>query len=208
VAQHPARASAVQLAFAVPVCYNMGTPLRAEFMSTEYPVVFSAEQIQQRVRELGDRISEDFHGRRLLCLVVLRGGFFFAADLIRNIHDVDVELEFVKLTSYAGPDSHGHVRLQGQLPKVSGYDVLVIEDLVDTGLTLANLHEAVLAQGPRSLSYAIVVDKKARREIPFECEYVCFDAEEAQFFVGYGMDDDGLGRNLPFIGIKEPARKE
>jgi hypoxanthine phosphoribosyltransferase len=174
-------------------------------MSAEYPVVFTAEQIQERVRELAERISADFRGRRLLCLVVLRGGFFFASDLIRHIRDVDVELEFVKLYSYAGPDSHGHVRFQGQIPKVAGYDVLVIEDLVDTGLTLASLHEGILGQGPRSLSYAIVVDKKARREIPFECEYVCFDASEDQYFVGYGMDDEGLGRNLPYIGVKETA---
>jgi len=172
-------------------------------MTKDYKVLFTSEQIQQRVQELAARISEDFKGKRLLCLVVLRGGFFFAADLIRHIEGVEVELEFVKLYSYSGPNSSGRVRMQGQMPKVAGYDVLVIEDLVDTGLTLSQLHEAILSQGPRSLRYAIVVDKKARREIAFECEYVCFDATEDQFLVGYGMDDNGHGRTLPYIGIAD-----
>lgn len=165
-----------------------------------YNVVFTAEQIQARVRELSVRISVDYAGKRLLCLVVLRGGFFFAADLIRGIEGVNLELEFVKLESYVGQSSSGRLRFHGQLPRVSGYDVLVIEDLVDTGLTLANLHEALKAQGPRSLRYAIVVDKKARREIPFECEYVCFDVDADKFLVGYGMDDNDKGRTLPYIG--------
>ena len=131
---------------------------------------------------------------------MLRGGFFFAADLIRNIEGVQVEMDFVKLQSYAGNSSQGRVRSKEQLPRVAGYDVLFIEDLVDTGLTLANLHEALKAQGPRSLRYAIVVDKKARRKIPFECEYVAFDVSSDDFLVGYGMDDSDKGRNLPYIG--------
>lgn len=165
-----------------------------------YPVVFSEEQVQARVREVAARVSADYAGKRLLCLVVLRGGFFFAADLIRNIQGVNIELEFVKLESYVGQNSSGRLRFHGQLPRVSGYDVLVIEDLVDTGLTLANLHEALQAQGPHSLRYAIVVDKKARRKIPFECEYVCFDVAADKFLVGYGMDDNNKGRTLPYIG--------
>ncbi|MBX3473831.1 MAG: hypoxanthine phosphoribosyltransferase [Planctomycetes bacterium] len=167
---------------------------------SDYPTVFSAEQIQQRVRDLAQRISTDYAGKRLLCLVVLRGGFFFAADLIRSIEGVQVELDFVRLQSYAGRESQGRLRTKGHLPRVAGYDVLVIEDLVDTGLTLANLHEALRAQGPRSLRYAIVVDKKARRKIPFECEYVAFDVADDTFLVGYGMDDNDKGRNLPYIG--------
>ena len=169
-------------------------------MTEDYSIVFPTEQIQARIRELAARISADYAGRRLLCLVVLRGGFFFAADLIRQLEGVDVQLDFVKLDSYAGQSSSGRLRFHGQLPRVSGYDVLVIEDLVDTGLTLANLHEALLAQGPRSLRYAIVVDKKARRKIPFECEYVCFDVDADKFLVGYGMDDEDKGRTLPYIG--------
>ncbi len=169
-------------------------------MTNEYPVVFSSEQIQSRVSELAARISADYAGRRLMCLVVLRGGFFFAADLIRQLKGVNVELEFIKLKSYVGQSPSGRLQIHGQFPRISGYEVLVIEDLVDTGLTLANLHEAVKAQGPRSLRYAIVVDKKARRQIPFECEYVCFDVDADKFLVGYGMDDNNKGRTLPYIG--------
>jgi hypoxanthine phosphoribosyltransferase len=170
-------------------------------MSAPYEILFDAETVQRRVAELADQISARFRGRKLLCLVVLRGGFFFGADLIRHLQAVDVELEFVKLGSYAGRETSGRLVVSGPIPRVSGYDVLVIEDLVDTGLTLSNLHEALLAQGPRSLQYAIVVDKKARRKIAFECEYVAFDVATDQFLVGYGMDDENRGRTLPYIGI-------
>lgn len=170
---------------------------------SDYKVLFDAETIRARVGEVAARISADYAGRRLLCLVVLRGGFFFASDLIRALEGVEVELEFVKIDSYAGHQSSGRLRIHGQFPRVSGYDVLVIEDLVDTGLTLASLDEGLRAQGPRSLRYAIVVDKKARRQIPFECEYVCFDVEAEKFLVGYGMDDEDKGRTLPYIGVVE-----
>lgn len=169
-------------------------------MGEEYQVLFDAEAVQQRVGELAAQISADYAGRRLLCLVVLRGGFFFGADLIRNIQGVEIELEFVKMQSYVGRQTSGRVKTAGPLPRVSGYDVLVIEDLVDTGLTLAELHEGLLAQGPHSLRYAIVVDKKAHRKIEFECEYVCFDVDADVFLVGYGMDDNNRGRTLPYIG--------
>lgn len=169
-------------------------------MPDPYPVLFSAEAVQKRVAELAAQISADYAGKRLLCLVVLRGGFFFGADLVRQLKGVEVELEFVKLASYSGRESSGRLLVTGPLPRVSGYDVLVIEDLVDTGLTLSNLHEALLAQGPNSLRYAIVVDKKARRKIPFECEYVAFDVQADTFLVGYGMDDENKGRTLPYIG--------
>ncbi|MCB9932459.1 MAG: hypoxanthine phosphoribosyltransferase [Planctomycetes bacterium] len=169
-------------------------------MTAPYTVLFSAEAVQKRVAELAVQISADYSGKRLLCLVVLRGGFFFGADLVRQLKGVEVELEFVKLASYSGRESSGRLLVTGPLPRVSGYDVLVIEDLVDTGLTLSNLHEALLAQGPNSLRYAIVVDKKARRKIPFECEYVAFDVQADTFLVGYGMDDENKGRTLPYIG--------
>ena|SRR5690606_41314280 len=105
-------------------------------MPDPYPVLFSAEAVQRRVAELAAQISADYAGKRLLCLVVLRGGFFFGADLVRQLKGVEVELEFVKLASYTGRETSGRLLVSGPLPRVSGYDVLVIEDLVDTGLTL------------------------------------------------------------------------
>lgn len=168
-------------------------------MPVKTKVLFSAAQIEKRVGELASKISRDYAGKTLLCLTVLKGGFFFAADLIRRIKGVELELEFVKLQSYAGKRSSGRLEFRGPLPSVAGCEVLVIEDLVDTGLTLASLHEALKAQGPRSLRYAICVDKKARREIPFECEYVAFDVDKDCFLVGYGMDHEGKMRTLPDI---------
>ncbi len=168
-------------------------------MADQYKEVFSKEQIIERVQTLAGEISAKFKGKTLLCVIVLRGGFFFGSDLIRAMKDVHVEVDFVKLESYAG-NCKGSLKIRGQVPRVSGYDVLVIEDLVDTGLTLAELHESLSAQGPRSLQYAVVVDKKAHRKVQFDCEYVCFDTEGKKYLVGYGMDDNGKQRNLPYIG--------
>lgn len=167
--------------------------------SNKNKVLYTAAQIEKRVSELAARISRDYSGKTLLCLTVLKGGFFFAADLIRHLKGLEPELEFIKLQSYAGSRNQGHVEFRGQLPPVSGREVLVIEDLVDTGLTLASLDEALKAQGPRSLKYAVCVDKKAHRKIPFECEYVAFDLSKDCFLVGYGMDHDGKYRTLPEI---------
>jgi len=168
-------------------------------MGNPAETVFSSEDIQRRVAELASEISRYYEGRRLLCLVVLRGGFFFAADLVRGLQNVKVELEFVKLQSYAGTRSSGEVEFRGQLPVVSGRDVLVIEDLIDTGLTLTALHQALKAQGPRSLKYAVAVKKEIESEAEFECEYVAFRVEHSDFLVGYGMDFEGRYRTLPEI---------
>jgi hypoxanthine phosphoribosyltransferase len=161
--------------------------------------LFTRKKIEARVAELAAQIKRDYEGKPILCLTVLKGGFFFAADLIRAISELDVQLEFVTLTSYAGTRSTGRVEFRGQLPRVAGYDVLVIEDLVDTGLTLASLHEQLKAQGPSSLRYAIAVDKKARREVEFTADYIAFDLEKDLFLVGYGMDHEGRYRTLPDI---------
>jgi hypoxanthine phosphoribosyltransferase len=162
-------------------------------------VVFSQAQIAKRLDALAAQITKDYKGKRMLCLVVLRGGFFFAADLIRRIASLEPELDFVRLTSYVGARSAGTPQFRGQLPSCSGYDVLVIEDLVDTGTTLAALHEAIKAQGPRSLKYAVCVDKIARRKVKFDCDYVAFDLDRDTFLVGYGMDIEGKHRTLPDI---------
>lgn len=168
-------------------------------MTGDYKTVFTQEQINERVNAIAAEVSAKFRGKPLLCVIVLRGGFFFGSDLIRAMEDVNVEVDFVKLESYAG-NQQGSLKIRGQVPRVSGYDVLVIEDLVDTGLTLSELHESLSCQGPRSLQYAVVVDKKSHRKVPFECEYVCFDMEGSKYLVGYGMDDNGKQRNLPYIG--------
>jgi hypoxanthine phosphoribosyltransferase len=168
-------------------------------MAATSKVVFSQEQIAKRVDALATQIKKDYKGKRMLCLVVLRGGFFFASDLIRRIASLEPELDFVRLTSYVGAKSSGAPLFRGQLPKCSGYDVLVIEDLVDTGTTLSSLHEAIKAQGPRSLKYAVCVDKRARRKVKFDCDYVAFDFERDTFLLGYGMDIEGKYRTLPEI---------
>jgi hypoxanthine phosphoribosyltransferase len=162
-------------------------------------VLFSQAQIAKRLDALAAQILKDYKGKRMLCLVVLRGGFFFASDLIRRIAALEPELDFVRLTSYVGAKSSGAPLFRGQLPNCSGYDVLVIEDLVDTGTTLSALDEAIRAQGPRSLKYAVCVDKRARRKVKFDCDYVAFDLERDAFLVGYGMDIEGKHRTLPEI---------
>ncbi|HRJ78002.1 MAG: hypoxanthine phosphoribosyltransferase [Planctomycetaceae bacterium] len=167
-------------------------------------VLFTQAQIAQRLDAMAAQILKDYKGKRLLCLVVLRGGFFFAADLIRRIASLDPELDFVRLTSYVGARSGRAPVFRGQLPSCSGYDVLVIEDLVDTGTTLSTLDQAIRAQGPNSLRYAVAVDKKARRQVEFTADYIAFDLERDVFLVGYGMDHEGKFRTLP--DIREAAQ--
>ncbi len=170
-------------------------------MATNQPkkVLYSKAQIAKRLDEMAAQIISDYQSKRVLCLVVLRGGFFFASDLIRRIAELEPEVDFVRLTSYVGARSAGETRFRGQLPTCSGYDVLVIEDLVDTGTTLSSLDEAIKAHGPRSIRYAVAVDKKPRRKVEFKCDYVAFDLDRDAFLVGYGMDYEGKFRTLPDI---------
>jgi len=162
-------------------------------------VVFSPEAIQCRVRELAEQISADFAGQEPIMLGVLKGCFIFLSDLVRQV-DFPLEVDFVRLASYGSSDtSSGRVQLvkAPELP-IKGRPVVVVEDIIDTGVTLKWLVEYLQSMGPSSVHLCVLVDKAERREVEVEVDYVGFKVPGG-FLVGYGLDFDEQYRFLPGI---------
>ena len=159
------------------------------------------KEIKARIQAVADRINHDLADKNPLFLAVLNGAFVFAADLIRA-YEGPCEITFVKLSSYQGTESTGTVKMAEKIPcNITGKDVLIVEDIVDTGLTMDYLLKIVKAQNPRSVKVATCFDKPSRRKINVPVDYVAFEIED-KFIVGYGLDYDGLYRNLPSIYTK------
>lgn len=164
-------------------------------------VLYSEEEIQRKVQELGERISRDFEGRNLLVICVLKGAFIFMADLVKNI-TIPLDLDFMAVSSYgASTKSSGVVRIIKDLDvPVEGKDVLIVEDIIDSGLTLSYLIDVLERRNSRSVSVVALFDKPARRTVDLEPDYKGFTIPDA-FVVGYGLDYAEKYRNLPFIGV-------
>ena len=169
-------------------------------------VMISAEQIQTRVAELGARISKDYEGRDLTLVGILKGSIPFLSDLMRHI-TVPVQIDFLEVSSYGGGmESSGVVRLVKDLSHpIQGKDVLIVEDIVDTGLTLTYLLELLGAREPASTGICSLLDKpEGRKEgADLSVDYVGFTIPNA-FVVGFGLDLGGYFRNLPFVGVYSP----
>lgn len=166
------------------------------------PVLLSADRIRRRVGELADEIVRAHPAADSLHLVcVLKGAFVFLADLVRVLQ-LPVTLDFLAASSYdTGTTSTGEVRLLKDLDvALDGRDVLIVEDIVDTGLTLNYLREILRARGPRTLQTACLLSKPSRRKVDVPVEYVGFTIDD-RFVVGYGLDHAGRYRNLPYIGV-------
>ena len=161
--------------------------------------LIDARTLRGRVGDLGEQIGRDYAaGSDLLVVGVLKGSALFLADLVRAL-PVDHALDFMSISSYAAGEHSGVVRIVKDLEHdVSGRDVLIVEDIVDTGLTLNYLRRTLLQRGPRSLRTVSLLDKVARRIVPVELEYSGFEIEDV-FVVGYGLDFQGLYRNIPEI---------
>lgn len=157
--------------------------------------------LQARVREMGARIRNDYGPDTAVHLVaVLKGAFMFLADLMRAIEG-PLTCDFIALSSYEGRSSSGEVRLQKDLDFIlQGRDVVIVEDIVDTGLTLSYLQEILRAREPKTLRTACLLSKPSRRTVNVAVEYVGFTIED-RFVVGYGLDFDQRYRNLPYIGV-------
>lgn len=166
-------------------------------------VLISEDALRARVAELGRQITEDYAGKPLLLVGVLRGATVFLADLIRSI-DLPIECDFVSISSYgAATKSTGAVRLEKDLDQpVEGWHVLIVEDVVDTGWTLrlSYLCEGLLARKAASVKVCTLLDKPSRREVEVAIDYRGFEVDD-RFVVGYGMDWAGRYRNLPYIGV-------
>ncbi len=169
-------------------------------------VLFSQEQIAQVVGELGARITDDYAGKNPLLISVLRGGVVFMSDLVRRI-DLPIALDFMAIASY-GPETRdmGVVQVIKDLDDaITDKDVIIVEDVIDTGLTLNYLMTNLKARRPRSLSVCALLDRTVRRIADIEVKYKGFDLPDV-FVVGYGLDFKEQYRNLPFVGIlKESA---
>jgi hypoxanthine phosphoribosyltransferase len=161
--------------------------------------IVEAEALQQRVGELGAQISRDYAGRELFMMGVLKGAVFFVADLMRNV-DAPCELDFMAVSSYGSlTDSSGVVRILKDLDtSIEGKDVLIVEDIVDSGLTLNYLLRNLRARSPRSLEVCALLVKPGRRKVDLPIRYVGFEIPN-RFVVGYGLDLDQRFRNLPYV---------
>ncbi len=167
-------------------------------------VLLTSGQIQDRVKQLGEQISADYAGRNPILVGVLKGVLFFMADLLRAIH-IPVEVDFMAVASYSSEArDKGLVRLVKDLETpIAGRDVLFIEDMVDTGLTLNYLLKILRMRDPASLEVCTLFSKNKLRLIDFKCKYTGFDLPD-RFVVGYGLDHRERYRNLPFVGLLKP----
>lgn len=163
-----------------------------------FEVYLTESVIQQRVKEIAEQINKDFAGRRPLFIAILNGSFMFASDLFKQL-SVEAELCFIKLASYKGMKSSGKVVTSiGLEEDLFGKDVIIVEDIVDTGKTLHRFLPKLVHQQPKSLKIATLLHKSEATEYPLTLDYVGFDIPN-KFVVGYGLDYDGLGRNLKEI---------
>jgi hypoxanthine phosphoribosyltransferase len=171
---------------------------------THVATMLSAEQIAARVRELGAQIARDYADRRLVLVSVLKGSFVFTADLARAIDILNLRIEFLGVRSYGeGTATSGVVQITQDLSRpIEGEDVLLVEDIVDTGLTIAHLLELLRTRHPASLKVCSLLHKPARTRVEVPIDYLGFTIED-RFVVGYGLDWAERYRNLPFIGVVE-----
>jgi hypoxanthine phosphoribosyltransferase len=163
-------------------------------------VLFTPEQIAKRVQELGAQITKDYEGRDLHLITIVKGSLPFFADLIRAI-DLPLSLDVMGVASYAGTQSSGEVRLTKDLDDpIEGQHILVVEDIIDSGLTLSYVLRNLRGRAPASLRVVTFLDKPEGRKTPIESDYVGFTIPNA-FVIGYGLDWNQRYRNLPYVGI-------
>jgi hypoxanthine phosphoribosyltransferase len=167
-------------------------------------ILIEADALQARIAELGVEVSREYEGRDLLLVGVLKGAVFFMADLMREL-TVPCEIDFMAISSYgAGTDSSGVVRILKDLDaNISGRDVLVVEDIIDSGLTLSYLMRSLKARKPASLEICALLTKPGRREIDVPVKFVGFEIPN-RFVIGYGLDFAERYRNLPYVAVLHP----
>ncbi|MBP3372035.1 MAG: hypoxanthine phosphoribosyltransferase [Clostridia bacterium] len=171
-------------------------------------ILVTEEQIKARIAELGAQITKDYEGKKLIVVGILKGAIVFYSDLARHI-DMPMTFDFLSVSSYGNSTvSSGEIKFMKDLDQpVEGYDILIVEDIVDSGRTLSYLRKNLEARNPNSVRVCCLLDKKERREVEVEVNYVGFDIPD-EFVVGYGLDFAGMYRNLPYIGVLAPSAYE
>lgn len=169
-------------------------------------VLISEEQINARVKELAKQISADYAGKQPLLVCILRGASLFFANLIKNL-EIDCTIDFMSLSSYQGTSSSGKVRMLLDIrDDIKDKDVIIVEDIVDTGLTGVYLKDMLGARKPASIEFCTLLDKPKNRKAEIKSKYVGFTIEN-EFVVGYGLDYNELYRNLPYVGVFDETKK-
>ena len=172
-------------------------------MRLQLKVLISAEDIVRRVQELGREITADYQGRSLMIIGILKGAVVFMSDLIRQI-SVPLEVDFMAISSYGeATETSGVVQLLKDLDRpIEGKHVLIVEDIIDTGLTLSYLYQLLQSRNPATLKTAVLLDKPERRRTDFTPDYVGFTIPD-KFVIGYGLDYNHMHRELPYVGVLE-----
>ena len=167
-------------------------------------VLLSEEEIRAKCKEMGARISQEYKGKNLMLVTVLKGAVVFLADLMRAI-EVPAEIDFMVVSSYgSGVKSSGVVKIVKDLDvPLAGKDLLIVEDILDSGLTLSYIKELLASRGPASIKISTLLDKPSRRKVDLVADYIGFSVPD-EFVIGYGLDYDEKYRNLPYIGILKP----
>lgn len=171
-------------------------------------ILVTQEELAQITKKLGEQITRDYAGKKLLIVGVLKGSVYFLTDLSRHI-DLPCHIDFIQASSYgSGTVSSGTVKITKDISDdLTGFDVLLVEDILDTGKTLKHIHDMLSSRNPESIAVVTLLDKPARREVDIYADYVGVDVPNA-FVVGYGLDYDQYYRNLPYIGVlKEEVYK-
>lgn len=170
-----------------------------EIVPGTYKLLISEEKIQNRITEIGNEIYNDFKGEKPILIGVLNGGFIFLADLIRNIN-IDLEIDFIRISSYGDArESTGHIKVLKPLSAdITDRPVIVVEDIVDSGLSIEFLENMLSAFNPKILKFATLLNKPSKNQIDIPLDYIGFDIED-KYVVGYGLDDTQFKRNLRSI---------
>lgn len=165
-------------------------------------VLISEKEIENKVTEIANQIMKEYKGKEITFICILKGSAFFTVDLARKIKG-DVKIEFIRVSSYEGENTSGQVELKLDLKdSIENKDVIIIEDIIDTGRTLSYLINYLKGRNPSSLKLCTLLDKKERRTVDVLVDYIGFDIPN-KFIVGYGLDCDEKYRNLPYIGYFE-----
>ena len=166
-------------------------------------VLISEEELQAKVREIGAKISEDYQGKTPIFVGVLKGCFIFMSDLVRSV-SINCSMDFMAVSSYSGTKTTGAVKINKDLSEdICGKDVIIVEDILDSGITLNYLKHYLMVREPASIRIVTLMDKPSRRKADVYADYSCFEFPDA-FVVGYGLDYNEKYRNLPYVGILKP----
>ena len=162
-------------------------------------ILFTREDINKRVRELGEQISQEYEGKKLLVISLLKGSFIFTADLVREIN-IPVKIEFMATSSYGNStESSGKVKVLYDIKEdLEGYDVLIADDIADTGITMEFVIDYLKSKNPNSIKSCVLLDKPSRRKVELEADYVGFTIPD-KFIVGYGLNYGDYYRNVPYV---------